>query len=721
MTRIFRVRALTAAGAIVVVCALATAQAVASGPAQAVAARPAHSSLAKARTGGADRVPPQPGECCGPTADNVPKVGGDYGDQDYSSLSQLTPRNVHALAGAWLDHLEGSTTASSQESTPVAVGGNLYLQTGQGDVFAVNGATGHVIWEYKSGFAGTERGVAVAGGRVFSAVGGEHVVALNQQTGALIWQVQVGTPGQDTTANGAQTPWTLYYSGLLLVGTENGGAVGMRGHLYALRASDGTVAWSFAATAGPGQPGHGSWKGNSWLHGGGDAWMAPAIDPQLGLIYLTLANPEPRTRGGRRAGNNLYTNSLVALRWNTGKLIWHFQSVHHDLWDYDNTMSPVIADVRYGSSVRKVVVYGSKTAWLYYLNARTGKPVLGVREEKVPTVAALASSPTQPIPAGDSLVPTCPQRTGPTQAIPDYLSGCEFTPFQSKPVIVTPGRGGGANWALMSFDRKTGLLYVAASEVNAAFSSGRPYGQPTFWPPAGELRGGVLDAIDPRTNTIVWRKTTSYGQSNGDGIVTTSSGLLFEGSPSGLLYARSAATGKVLWTWQTGAGIATTPITYFARGSQYVAVLACHDSAPCNLWALRLGGAVRPAQAPAPIPVRVPVGGPVVAGSTVADTVVMGRTWNTGTQSPGPAENLASATAMAPPVMTVPAGTTVTFVNPAGNVMNHCAESFFDPASFKIGPIAPGSSGSFKFVKPGDYFYNDCAGFPWNTGEIVVP
>src|ERR1017187_1644202 len=712
MRRIFRIRAVAAAGAVAVVCAIPAAQALASGAAR--------SPLAADRTNLAARLPAQPRECCAATGASVPKVGGDYGDQDYSSLSQLTPRNVHGLAGAWLDHLESSPTQSSQESTPVAVGGNLYLQTGQGDIFAVNGGTGKVIWEYKSGFAGTERGVAVAGGRVFSALGDEHVVALNQRTGALIWQVQVGTPGQDTTANGAQTPWTLYYSGLVLVGTENGGAVGMRGHLYALRASDGAVAWSFAATAGPGQPGNSSWKGNSWLHGGGDAWMAPAIDPQLGLIYLTLANPEPRTRGARRAGNNLYTNSVVALRWNTGKLIWHFQSVHHDLWDYDDEMSPVIADVRYGHRVRKVVIYGSKTAWLYYLNARTGKPAVRVHEEKVPTLAALASSPTQPVPAGDSLMPVCPQRTGPTAAIPDYLSGCEFTPFGREPVIVTPGRGGGANWALMSFDRKTGLLYVAASEVDTAFSNGRPYGQPTFWPPAGELRGGVLDAIDPRTNKIVWQKTTVYGQSNGDGIETTASGLLFEGSKNGLLNARSAATGKVLWTWQTGASIASAPITYFERGSQYVAVLACDGSEPCNLWALRLGGAVPPANAPAQSPVRVPVTGPVVAGSTVADPVGMGRTWDAATKSPDPTENLASETAMAPPITTVPVGTTVTFVNPTGNVMDHCAESFFDPASFKIGPIAPGSSGEYKFVKPGVYFYNDCAGFPWNTGEIVV-
>ena len=656
---------------------------------------------------------------------NAAEAGGDDGGQGYSSLAQITPGNVHRLAGAWLDHLEGGAAGAVQESTPVVVGGRLYVQTGQGDVFAVDGATGKVIWEYRSGFAGTERGVAVAAGRVFAALGGEHVVALNQQTGAVIWRTQVGTAGQDTAANGAATPWTLYFNGLVYVGTENGGGAGMRGHLYALHASDGTVAWSFAGTAGPGQPGHSSWKGTSWMLGGGDIWMAPAVDPQLGMIYVAVANPEPRVSGAARAGDDLYTNSLVALNAVTGKLDWYFQSVHHDLWDYDNTMTPLIASIRYSGGAQQVVIYGSKTGWLYYLNARTGKPALPVREMAVPGLAAQATSATQPIPAGQPLVPTCPQPAGPTRPIPDYRSGCEFTPYLNTPVLVTPGGAGGANWAPMSLDPETGLLYVPAAELDFAYSDGLPYGQPTFWKPEGEFRGGVLDAVDPRTNKIVWQVTTPYGLSNGDGVLTTSTGLLFEGAPGGIVSARNAVNGKVLWSWQTGTGIAATPVTYTANGVQYVAIFAGgnagYDSSfGDSLWAFKLDGTVKPAKAPAQIPARVPVGGVTIAGDTVGDTVVMGRTWDTVTGSPSPAENLASQVAMAPAIMTVPAGTTVTFTNPAGNLESHCAESFFDPANFKIGPIAPGHSGSYHFVKPGDYFYNDCAGFPWNTGEIIV-
>lgn len=679
----------------------------------------------------AGRAARQPAECCGATGANVAKVGGDYGDQDYSALAQITPGNVRNLAGTFLDHLEGGATTAAQESTPVEVDGSLYVQTGQGDIFSVNAVTGRVNWEYKSGvsagFRGAnERGVAIDRGVVYSALGGEHVVALNQQTGRVIWLTQVGTPGQDVAANGSQTPWTLYFRGLVLVGTENGGGVGMRGHLYALHAADGSVAWKFAATAAPGTPGGHTWPGNSYRLGGGDAWMAPAIDPQLGLVYLAIANPQPRTDGSARAGDNLYTNSLAALKWNTGHLVWYFQSVHHDLWDYDNTMSPVIANVSYRGRLRKTVVYGSKSGYLYYLNAGTGKPLIPVREEPVPALPAQDTSATQPIPEGDPLAPTCPAAGTVTQAIPDFISGCEFTPYLDRAVLVTPGSVGGANWALMSFDQENGLIYVAASEMDSAYTNGTPYGQPTFWRPAGEFRGGLLDAVNPQTNKIVWRTPTAYGQSSGDGILTTASGLLFEGSPDGQLQARSVTDGKVLWSWQTGTGVATTPITYMVGGQQYVAIFAGGDSVPYDsafgdsLWVFKRGGTLPQAAAPAQIPVREPVSGVTVTGRTVSNTVVLGRTWDTAASAPGATENLASQIAMAPAIMTVPAGTTVRFTNPPTNTRAHCAESFFDPASFQIGPLQPGQSGSYQFSKPGTYFYNDCAGFPWNTGEIIV-
>ncbi len=494
----------------------------------------------------------------------------------------------------------------------------------------------------------------------------------------------------------------------------------MRGHLYALHAADGSLAWTFGSTAGPSDPNSGSWPPGRYLGGGGDAWIGPAIEPKLGLIYITFGNPDPLVTGGRRAGDNLYDNSIVALHASTGKMAWYFQSVHHDLWDYDNEMWPVIARVSYAGTPREVVIYGSKTGWLYYLDARTGQPVVPVHEKPVPVVPALDSSPTQPIPAGDSLVPTCPRTTGPTQVIPGYQAGCEFTPPGDRPVMDTPGRGGGSNWEPLSFSHQTGLLYVPASEVDTAWSNGEPYGQPTSWAPAGELEGGVLDAVNPQTNKIVWQVKTRYPSQHGEGVLTTAGGLLFQGALGGLLAARSAATGKVLWSWQTGDSITSTPITYSVKGTQYVAVFACATSIPCNLWAFRLDGPVRAqAKAQAQPALRSPVSGvSAVRGRTAGDTVDLGVDWTSG--APGTTEDLAHTTAMAPDVMTVPAGTTVTFINPATNTQDHCARSFFDPASFKIGPLAPGQSRTVKFTKPGDYYYTDCPGLVWNTGEIVV-
>jgi PQQ-dependent dehydrogenase (methanol/ethanol family) len=668
----------------------------------------------------------QPKPCCWADGANVTRVGGDFGNQNYSGLTQVTTANVSKLGGAWLTHLEHGADTASQEATPIAIDGVLYIQTGQGDVFAVNGGTGKVIWEYKSGLPGVERGVAAGGGRIYAPVGEAHIVALNEKTGKKIWLKQVGTKGQDAASDGALTAWVTYYGGLVYTGTRRGGGPQIRAHVYALHAATGKLAWSFAATAGPGQPGHGTWEGSSWELGGGDVWQQAAVDPQLGLIYVTLANPQPRTVGGARKGADFYTNSIVALRWNTGKLTWWFQSVHHDLWDYDDEMAPVIADVKYGSTVRKVVIYGSKTGWLYYLDAANGKPVLKVHQKKVPQLKSQATSPTQTIPVGDSLVPTCPKAGTSTEVIPDYRKGCEFTPYLHQPLMETPGGNGGADWDMYSFDQKTGLLYVGVSEMDTALTDGLPYGQSTYFNPPGELSSGALDAVNPSTNTITWRRTTSYDESDGDGTMTTAGGLAFEGSPDGLLVARNASTGQVLWSWQTGTDIASTPISYEVSGVQYVAVFAGGDSNPYrsklgdSLWAFKIGGTVPPAKAPAAIPARTPVLGPQVAGSAVADTVVLGRTWDVATKAPGKKENLSSLIAMAPPVMTVPTGTKVTFTNPSSNKKDHCAESYFDPMSFKIGPLAPGKSGSVTLTKPGDYFYNDCAGFPWDTGEIIV-
>jgi PQQ-dependent dehydrogenase (methanol/ethanol family) len=680
------------------------------------------SALQASKTTPAQSAVTQPKPCCWADVANVTNVGGDYGNQNYSALTQITTANVTDLGGAWLTHLEdGSGGTVSQEATPIASDGILYIQTGQGDVFAVNGATGAIVWEYKSGLPNEDHGVAIGEGRVYAAVGNATILALNQTTGALIWSKQVGTAADDPL-----TSWVMYDQGLVFTGTKRGGNPQIRGQVFALNAATGTQAWSFATTAGPGQPGHNTWSGNSWKDGGGDVWLPGAIDPQLGLIYITAAEPQARTIGSNRAGNDLYTCSVIALNLKTGKLAWWWQSVHHDLWDYDDEMSPVIADVNYGGKVQKVVIYGSKTGWLFYLNAETGKPVLKVAAEKVPQLTSQATSPTQPLPAGDSLVPTCPVAGTPTEQIPDYVTGCEYTPYSSQPFMETPGGNGGADWDMFSFDRQTGLLYVGVSEFDTAVDDGQPYGQPTYFNPPGETSSGALDAMNPTNNTLAWQQATTYAESDGDGTFTTAGNLAFEGSPDGVLTARNATTGAALWNWQTGTGIASTPITYEAGGVQYVAVFAGGDANPYrsklgdSLWAFKIGGTVAQAPAPAAIPARTPVLGPQVKGSAVADTVVLGRTWDTTTNAPGTTENLKSLIAMAPPVMTVPEGTTVTFSNPSTNKEDHCAESYFDPSSFDTGPLAPGASATVTLTAPGDYFYNDCAGFPWDTGEINV-
>src|SRR4051794_29211138 len=356
-------------------------------------------------------VPPQPGGF-GTTDRDFPKVGGDLGNQNHSTLRQITRRNVHRLGGAWHVNLEGGSTSSSQQSTVVVRAGVLYVQTAQQNVFAVDGRTGATKWKTNVGSEQTNmRGVGLGEGLVFTTSGANVVYALDQETGAVVWQRELlipgeGDPGCDPTNGqcggnrGGLAGAIVYWDGLIYVGTE-GSTAGARGRAYALNARTGEVAWTFWGPPGPGEYGNDTWEGDTWKTGGVVCWIHPAIDPELGLVYWTFGNPYPRTNGSTRGGTNLFANCLVAIDAKTGKRRWHFQSVHHDIWDFDNVMAPVLADVQIGHRKRKVVVYGSKTGMYYILDRATGKPVHGMTERPVPQEPRQKTWPTQPFPGGE--------------------------------------------------------------------------------------------------------------------------------------------------------------------------------------------------------------------------------------------------------------------------------------------------------------------------------
>ncbi len=547
-----------------------------------------------------------------PAGRDFPLPGGNLGNQRYSTLTQVTPANVSRLGGAWMVHVTDGVPVGPMEATPVVVDGVMYLPAG-GDVMALNAATGAELWRYHSPVrGGTNRGVVVAEGKVFSSAGHNTLVALDQRTGALLWTATVGERG--TTVAPA-----FYYGGLVYMGVS-GGEAGVRGFFGAYDAKTGKQAWGFWTIPGPGERGHETWEGDSWQHGGGPVWTHPAIDPELGMVYIAIGNAGPDEDGTRRAGDNLFTVSIVALDLKTGAYKWHFQEVHHDLWDYDNSASPVLADISYRGRPRKLLLHAGKTGMVYILDRTDGRPLLGMEERPVPQEPRNHTAPTQPFPVGDSFVPTCPE---PGSVAAGAKSSCIFGAFWEDPVVMAPGTLGGLSWAPMTFSPQTGLLYIPGDIINSAFSLKRQEWDAAtgrlhtvgngigFMRPGDEPRAGTLTAIDPATGKIAWQKRTKFPIGLGSGLLTTASGLLLHGEPDGRFVAYDIRNGDELWSFQTGAGADAPAVTYEAGGEQYIAILAGGNSLNLSprgdsLWAFKLSGKLPPAAAPPQPPLRQP-------------------------------------------------------------------------------------------------------------------
>lgn len=545
-----------------------------------------------------------------PPAADFPLVGGNFANQRYSALTQINQSNVAKLGGAWTTHVEGGRGGTMQ-ATPVIVDGVMYISTGH--ISARDARTGALKWESSSaqgsaGRGGASRGVVVAEGKVFSAAAGNTLVALDQNTGELAWKTSLAPRGSTNAP-------AVYHNGLVYMGV-GGGENGVRGQFGAYDAKTGAEVWKFWTVPGPGARGHETWEGDSWKYGGAPVWTQPAIDPDLGLIYIPTGNAGPDNDGTERGGDNLFTVSIVALDLKTGAYKWHFQEVHHDLWDYDGATPPILTDLTYRGRQRKVLIHTGKTGFLYILDRTNGTPLIGIEERPVDQEPRMKTATTQPFPIGDSFVPTCPE---PGSVPPGFKSSCIFGAYWIDPVVMAPGTIGGASWAPMTFSRQTKLVYVCGSVANSGYGlrrqifdegSGRlttPEGGRGFFRPAGEPRNGTLTAMDPTTNKIVWQKRMRWPCGVGSGLLSTAGGLLFHGESDGNLVAYDIRNGDVLWQFQTGAGADAPVATYSVAGEQYVAILSGGNSlllsaSGDNLWAFKLGGTVPPAPAPPPPP-----------------------------------------------------------------------------------------------------------------------
>jgi PQQ-dependent dehydrogenase (methanol/ethanol family) len=549
---------------------------------------------------------PAPADWQAPSGKDFPTVGANLANQRYSSLTRITKANVATLGGAWTIHLEDGKSPGSMQATPVVVDGVMFIASGAGNIFALDAATGAVKWKYETTLGGSYRGVAVAGDKVFSGQRDNSLIALDRQTGRLLWKTKIADPARGTTSAPA-----IYHDGLVYMGVA-GGEGGVRGQFGAYDAQSGKEVWKFWTLPGPGEIGHDTWEGESWKYGGGPVWTHPAIDPDLRMVYVPIGNAAPDNDGTERGGDNLFTVSIVALDLKTGAYKWHFQEVHHDIWDYDNAVAPVLADIRIGGRTRRALVHGGKTGFLYILDRITGKPLIGIDERPVPQEPRMKTAATQPYPRGDSFVPTCPE---PASVAPESKSSCMFGAYWIEPVVMMPGTLGGLSWAPMTFSPQTRLIYVPGTVINSAYTlrrqawddktqAFRPLDEGIgFYRPEGTPRAGNLTAMNPATNKIVWQKRLKFPIGTGSGLLGTASGLLFHGDPDGNVVAYDITNGEVLWKFQTGAGADAPVATYEVNGEQYVALLAGGNALQMSkrgdsVWAFKLGGTVP--QQPAP-------------------------------------------------------------------------------------------------------------------------
>ncbi len=542
--------------------------------------------------------------------------GGNLFNQRYSPLTLINRTNVGKLKALWRTGMgSGAKPGNSGQTQILEYKGTLYVSNGANDVLAVDVLTGKIRWAYRAHLdprAGnpigrSNRGVAMGDGMIYIGQLDGKIVALDQGTGKVAWSVQGERwqDGYDITAA------PLYYDGLVITGFS-GGEMGIRGSVKAYDARTGKLRWTFDTIPGPGQVGHDTWPAHSdaWKHGGGPVWQTPAVDPQLGLIYFSTGNPGPNLNGSVRPGNNLFTVSIVALEARTGKLRWYFQEVHHDLWDYDAPNPVILFDAKVNGRMRKGLVQVGKTGWAYILDRVTGKPLLGIVERPVPQEPRQDTSPTQPYPIGDAIVPqeiAIPPEGAPlvpgTAKIPNH--GRIFTPFWTNEVIVKPSTSGGANWPPSSYDPRTHLLYVCASDKISTFVVAKHLGKPTpdrvymggHFGQAQSNADGIFAALDVRTNRLAWRQ--EWPEPCYSGSIVTAGGLLFVGHSDGRLTALDSSDGAQLWQFQTDAGVNTTATTFEYRGRQYVVVQAgggvfANGRRGDGIWEFSLDGKIPP-------------------------------------------------------------------------------------------------------------------------------
>ncbi|WP_407271223.1 PQQ-binding-like beta-propeller repeat protein [Radiobacillus sp. PE A8.2] len=549
--------------------------------------------------------------------------GGNLSNQRYSPLDQVNTSNVANLKGEWVSKLEsGLDFKFSGEASPIVFDGIMYVITGENDVLALDAVTGEKIWEYRPYITDklttvccgwTSRGVALGEGKVFVGLLDARLVALDQKTGEVVWETQVDEWEKGYTITNAP----LYFDGKVYTGVS-GGEYGIRGRITAFDAEMGRELWRFYTIPGPEEKGHETWPqdNKSWLTGGAPVWQTPAVDPELGLLYFSTGNTSPDLDGSKREGDNLYANSVVAIDAKTGEYKWHFQQVHHDIWDLDAPNPIILFDVEIEGEMRKGLGQASKTGWIYFLDRTNGEPLIGIEETPVPQDERQKTAATQPIPIGDAFAPQTITEEDIERDLSDEFEGKYggiFTPFWEEPVTLKPGPAGGANWPPSAYNPNTELFYVLATDQYMSYTrsdeefdadaveDGHAWIGSIFAPVTEAPTRGTVTAMDVKTNKIVWQQ--KWDAMAYSGAMTTKGNLLFVGHNDGRFIAYNATTGEQVWEFMTDAGVNAPPITYEIDGKQYITVYAAGNSLAGtkhgdSVWTFSLEGTINSGETP---------------------------------------------------------------------------------------------------------------------------
>ena len=606
-----------------------------------------------------------------PAGKDWPLTSGNSAFQGYTSLTQIDKSNVKNLGPAWQANLSSEPvtqpvpgpggTATAQQTIPIVVDGVMYVNPPGGGVVALDAATGVVKWKWVPSMAANgygpatqQRGVSLGEGKVYTTAAGSRIVALNKDTGAVVWAVM---PNDNGTALQGGKVAPRYHDGMVFMGSNDN----PRGAFYALRASDGSLVWTFygayphgtsftdvnGATFDAGD----TWTtkvtpndtpNNCYLTGGAAPWQQGAIDNDLKMIYVPFGNVRSCTgsqNGEGRPGDNLFGSSVVAIDYRTGAYKWHFQAVKHDIWDMDNALTPVLADIVVAGATKKVLYYGSKSAFQFTLDRANGKPVLPIEYRAVPGDTRNAPALTQPIALqsrynkpnpinGDTLCMVHenlgsvdpkydgvnlskghPNRLAPNwngmQAQPDpanpgqlklvfnpnsYLApqdpfmvgpprnGCLYDgSYENFLYIFPPSQNGGNDMTITTMSPKLNMRYVGLSYMPGAHPLQQGGNGLRM---IGGYQSGAILGVDNSTGAVVWYEDLKFDLSRQHNPLVTATDLLFHTQMDGWLVGRDAATGKELWRFQMGAPSQAGTISYEVNGEQYIATTNMAGSQP---------------------------------------------------------------------------------------------------------------------------------------------